>query len=124
MGQSERFVMFRTLEIIEHICKTKQTLTPNPKNNPRTDSKILTLGSAPLLLGLISPCAYSGFVVEDQTSWTGDHVELSIDTVIECVADGLISVGEVTVLARTILRRTGCFCKEVYPLKIKYEVDS
>lgn len=71
----------------------------------------LTLGAAPLLLGLIGPSANSGFVIEDQTSRTHDHIELSVDAVIELVTDRFVTMGEITVQTWTMLRRLRGFCR-------------
>lgn len=59
---------------------------------------LLALGGTSGFLGFVWPGADPSFFVVDQPIGTGDHVELSIDTVVEFVADAAVFMGEVAVL--------------------------
>lgn len=78
MGQAEGLVHRRAREV-EHILR-----------------------GAALLRRLVGPRADSGLGVEDQAVWAGDHVEFTVDTVEELVADFLVSVAKVSVLPGTV----------------------
>lgn len=64
---------------------------------------MFTFGRAALLLGLIWPGADSSFVVVDESTWAGDHVELAIDAVVELITDVAFFMGKVTVLPWAML---------------------
>lgn len=58
---------------------------------------------ATLHTDLIGPCANAGFGIEHQTHGTGNHIELSIDTVVEFITHTLLFMTEVAVFAWTML---------------------
>lgn len=60
---------------------------------------------------LIWPGADAGLGIEDQTGRAGDHVELTVDAEVELVADSGLFVAKVSVLAGTVERRLGGFCR-------------
>lgn len=59
-------------------------------------------GHAALLLGLIGPRTNASLGAEDEPRWTRDHIEFTLDAVEELVADSLLGMSKVSVLARTV----------------------
>lgn len=59
-------------------------------------------GTATLLLRLVRPVADAGFLREDQTVRTSDHVELAFHAVVEGVTVPGILMGEIAVHAGTM----------------------
>lgn len=70
-------------------------------------SSVHTLRGAALLLGLVGPGADAGTLVVHQPVRAHDHVEHAVHAEVELVADVLVLVREVPVLAPAVERRLG-----------------
>lgn len=67
--------------------------------------------STSLFLCLIGPCANASLVIVYESVGTSDHVELSVNAIVELAAFFRFFVGEVAVLANAMQRGDGLLCK-------------
>lgn len=61
-----------------------------------------TFGRAAALVRLIGPCANAGLLIEYKPVRTCDHIELSIDAVVEFIAHRFVLMAEVAIQARAV----------------------